>query len=116
MAKIKIDVTASAVPAFGDFTYSPSTVHLQHNDPNPVEFEPSGSLKRASAIVVRVYFPGISPLNDEISFSIAKKGAKATGTTGSTLNGQIGTFHYFTAIYVDGKLYLDADCPTIIVN
>jgi hypothetical protein len=115
MATIKIDMTPSYRPGFGQFTFAPTTAYVDKNDPTGVDFVLTGALATADT-VVRIQFPGVSPLADEISFSFQAKGAKTRGKTTSKLNGKTGTFHYYTAVFSGGQIYVDTDCPTIIVN
>jgi hypothetical protein len=101
---------------FVNFIFSPTTTHANRRD--VVEFELSPAL-RTRNVVVRIHFPYVSPFDDEISFTTVSKGkarGKFMGTSVARVTGGKGTYHYYVAMYVDGQLFVDADCPTLIVH
>jgi hypothetical protein len=102
MVKITIDLTPFNRD-YANFTFSPSSQHVTSSE--TVEFEISKELTKKGAFF-RVYFYEGSPFAEEISSR--NLSAKVVVKT--------GTFHYHTMVAVEGNIYLDADCPTVIVH
>ncbi len=95
-----------------DFTYTPSTVHVNGNE--VVDFE----LVRTS-VVDKVWVAFDVPVSDERKFNFSVSKGKAARVTFRTV--PPGVHHYRVIGFAgpaDGEQYLVADvyCPSIIVN
>jgi hypothetical protein len=94
-----------------DFIYIPATKNMTNKKgsrlPQEVTFRLSKDLQNKGA-TFKVVFRDGSPLDGSISS--ANPSAKVSKSAA------VGSYHYQTLIAVGGDLFVDAYCPTIIVN
>ena len=102
------NVITIKVNEHGDFTYDPSVKHVK-----PGETITWTSTQGPFAICFKDRTP-FDHLNHH-----AIRGAESNSWAVSSRPMRVtksGHFHYAVAIYADGKVFLDAGCPEIIVN
>jgi len=98
--EIKVNATAGVI------TYSEPKAHVKKHD--KIQWE-------SQAGPFAIQFTGATPIEYQGNHSTV-----SNGTGGHVLTGQVGgdkgDYLYACSVYADGKVYLDARCPVIIID
>jgi len=94
-------IEISVDPGTGNFTYNPAVYHTRPTA--PIAWLANGTFA--------IQFTGGTPLD--------KAGIRGPGR--EVVHSKIrsdarGIYHYAVAVEIDGKIFLDAGCPTIVID
>lgn len=89
-------------PNNGDFVYLPAVYHATEKE--QIRWIANGSWA--------IQFPNGTPLNEGVTL----RGAPEVEVDSSVREGAKGVYHYAVAVEINGEVFLDAGCPTIVIG
>ena len=97
-ATVKLQI----VPETGDLTCIPTVLHARPGQ--PIQFESDG-------LPFSILSNGLSPLN-----RVDIRSAGKPEDVSARVDAQPGVYSFACAVFCNGRIYMDAGCPSIIID